>query len=359
MSEMISCRKLIMNTATQRNWFLKKNLNFYVKDIWNASESINIIKEYLGEAGTVPAKGSLVGILKFPSDKKIDENRYQHILMTYFFGLAIYNNCSTIKYEIDKGFCTNPEYEDALKKHKNAPFAYLWFLICLFHDLGYQYEDEIIKFDYSNFSELKKDTMFDGKSIVDNLVGVPTEIYGDIIEKYFNFRKLNGKFDHGITGGMQLYYDLCKIRKDKYEDTNNRKQVKDGYWRPTLEKVFAYASSVVICHNIFFATKPEDENKYIVSGLCPLINTKKKHKITLQDYPVFFLFCLVDSIEPVKVVKDVDLLKEIMFDISEDKIKCQINLTCGCKDKLIKNISELDDWLCPVDKDGEIYSISL
>jgi hypothetical protein len=359
MSEMISCRALISYTASRKNWFLNKSINLQAQDIWNSNNCKDVIKEYLRKAGTIPTNGSLAEILVLPSARQIDDNRYQHIIMTYFFGLAIYNNCSIIKDAIDREFCNNFKYDDALTMHKKAAFSYLWFLICLFHDLGYQYEYGKMEFEYSNFSEFKKDTMFEGKSIVDNLVGVPIEIYGDIIEKYFNFRKMNGKFDHGIIGGMQLYHDLCKIRETKYNDINNRKKIEQGYWRQSLEKVFAFASSVVVCHNIFFATKPEDENKYIVSGLCPLINTKKKHKITLQYYPVFFLFCLVDSIEPVKVVKDVDLLKEIKYDITSNSIKCQVKLKCGCRDRLIKNISELNDWLCPVNKGEDIYSISL
>lgn len=353
---MDSFRDLISKTAHEKIWFLKKSLTFKVNDIWDANRCCNIIREYLGRAGTIPENGSLAEVLDSKIFTIIDNNRYQHILMTYFFGLAIYNNCKTIKDAVDKNFCNNEKYKDALTKHQDAPFAYLWFLICLFHDLGYQFENDFsrAKNDFGEFSNLKNKTSWTGISILDHLVDVPG-YYSGIIENYFLYRiKAHEVYDHGITGGMQLYYDLCRIRNEKFENEQNRAQVIEGYWRPSLDEVFAYAASVVVCHNIFFASNSTTKMIYERYDLSPLINVDKSKKITIQDFPVFFLFCLVDSIEPVKIVKDIDLLDRISYDIKPDNITCQINLKCGCGDRLYKSMYQLNDWLCSVqNKSGE------
>ena len=346
--------KTLINTVinSKREWFHEQSIRNEKNSIWDQSKCKDLITSYMSSAGTDTKRDTIAKVLKSDNLKLIDDIRYQHILITYFLGLAIYNKCSTIKEAINKEFCNNPIYQDALEKHEREEFSYLWFLICLFHDLGYQYEKdfETSKTKFPDFSALKNVTSIDddNKTILDKFDGVPN-LYKNIIENYFYLRKFeHNVYDHGIVGGMQLYYDLCDIRRRNYNNPENEEKVKNGIWKPELEKIFALAASVVICHNIFFAINQEDAKKYRMYGLSSLINTDKQYIITLQDYPVFFLFCLVDTLEPIKVVKDVDLLNKIRYDISSDKITCQINLKCGCKDRLIKNIRELDTWLCPV-----------
>lgn len=350
----VDFKTLINNIInSQEEWFHEKSIRNEKNSIWDQSKCKDLITSYMSSAGTDTKRDTIAKVLKSDNLKLIDDIRYQHILITYFFGLAIYSKCSTIKDAIDKKFCNNPIYQDALEKHRDEEFSYLWFLICLFHDLGYQYENdfETSKTKFPDFSALKNKTTINNlrhnQTILDHLDGVP-DLYKNIIENYFYLRKFkHNVYDHGIVGGMQLYHDLCDIRQKKH-DANHNNAVENGFWRPSLEKIFAYAASVVICHNIFFATNQEDAKKYRMFGLSSLINTEKKYNITLQDYPVFFLFCLVDTLEPIKVVKDVELLSKILYDISSDKITCQIDLKCGCKDRLIKNIRELDTWLCHV-----------
>jgi len=362
--EAVDLKTLIEKTAANKSWFLKESLTFSVEDIWNANNCKNIIFEYLGKAGTKPDPGSLAEVLSLTNYKYITPNRYQHILITYFFGLAIYNNCRTIKGSIDRSFCDNKDYKDALTKHRNAPFAYLWFLICLFHDLGYQFENNKSKFEenYSNVSKFKDKTQVDKQSIIDHFVGVPN-FYKQIIPEYFDYRvKEMGKFDHGIVGGMLLYHDLCEIRREKVKDKRNKEKVDDGYWRQSLEQVFAYAASVVVCHNIFINTKTENIALYNKYKLSALNNIGGEHKIKFEEFPVFFLFCLVDTLEPIKIIKDPNLLDKICVDFSKNVIKLKINLTCGCKKTLIDNYCEMNDWLClvqTVQEDNETIKINI
>ena len=131
----------------------------------------------MSSAGTDTKRDTIAKVLKSDNLKLIDDIRYQHILITYFLGLAIYNKCSTIKEAINKEFCNNPIYQDALEKHEREEFSYLWFLICLFHDLGYQYEKD---FETSNIYIT---------SYMDNNLLVQKEDYGSFDSVYSKYKE--------------------------------------------------------------------------------------------------------------------------------------------------------------------------
>lgn len=325
--------------------------------IFDSTYSPEFIKAYLGHAGTLPEPESLAGVLHENHFREIELIRYQHIVFTFFLGILVYNKCSSIKKAIDDKFCNTPEYQSALEKHQDKPFAYIWFLICLFHDLGYQFENdkkgEIRKFD--TFAELSSACYLDNtlEGLLCNLSelsGVPDYFSLDLIGKYYNYRKEGMETDdHGIYGGMYLFRDLCKIRR---EHTNGAKK-ETGFWKDDLEKIFQLASSIVLCHNVFLPDIKDLKKvrKYEKYGLDELIRLAEnvengQYPYKMEDYPIFFLFCLVDSIEPIKVVKDVNLLHNIFWDIQEDSITVSTNLTCGCKDRILQNASSLKDWLC-------------
>lgn len=345
---MDSIYKLISTYRENNNdWIYRNNKEVQSINIFDKSNSKHFIESYLGGAGTLPEPDSLAEVLEKDDYKTIDEVRYQHIVLTFFLGLIIYDKSKHIRKAIDKDFCNNEKYKDALEKHKDAPFAYIWFLICLFHDLGYQYENSKKEMGgkYSTFSDFLRDVANDVECIHNNLVGVPDNYMG-MVEPYFNYRiKEMGKQDHGICGGIVLYRDLCNIRRKK--EQRETKAVVNGFWKTELEQIFSYAASVVICHNMFFESK--DSVLYKTSGLTGLMKDEGEYPIKIEEHPIFFLFCLVDSIEPIKVVKDVNLLKKITLTITDKTIKFDTTLNCGCADKLIRNFTGLNSWLCKVE----------
>lgn len=347
---MQSFKEIIMFALSREDSWLKqirKGQEYEtIKDEKKCSE---ILRQNLEKAGTEPEAGSMFEILS-PSSVRgevIDNNRYQHILMTYYFGIALYNKNDYIKGEIDKEL---EQYSDALKKHSDSKFSYVWFLICLFHDLGYQYENEFQCAlecwpDFTNL--INKTKVIGEKSLLDVLTGIP-EFYKPIVQPYFEYRKNeHGVYDHGITGGIKLYHDFCDIRKRKGD--NNPEKVKEGYWNPLLDNVFAFAASIVTCHNIFFADKKSIE-KYKMYHLFSLIKSIPPYPIKISEHPLFFLFCLVDSIEPIKIVKSSDHLEKIEYEIEGTSITCKCNMTCGCKERLYNSVRQLDGWLCHVEK---------
>ncbi|MCQ2254433.1 MAG: hypothetical protein MJZ29_02970 [Bacteroidaceae bacterium] len=325
------------------------------KDLFKKNECRDFIRQYMKSAGTVSNLHEFTCVLDKDDFEGIDALRYQHIVFTYFLGLAIYDKCTSIQKAINDKFCDSEEYKSALRYHQEARFPYLWFLICLFHDLGYQYEKKTINSDkeYEEYEKLHSRLMLsEPPHQLSELKGVPEHYtIDDLIKSYYIYRaKIGKKYDHGICGGLHLFYTLCSIRRDKKKSV--QQEPDDILWNDELEKIFALASSIVLCHNIYLP-KEQDYEKYSNYNLNKLVELSKqvrsdmyKYPYKMEDYPVFFLFCLVDSIEPIKVVKDVNLLHNIFWDIQEDSITVSTNLTCGCKDRILQNASNLKDWLC-------------
>lgn len=338
-------------------------------DIFEANNCHDFIKSYLGQAATLPEPDSLADILSENHFDQIDSIRYQHIVFTFFLGIKIYEKCGSIRKAIINNFCNAEEYKEALEKHRDdhnnmyRPFAYIWFLICLFHDLGYQFEEDkkgkIRKFD--TYTQLVEETILVPKNEeekqfhnrLDVICGVPDFFTQELIEKYYNYRRYGmNTYDHGIIGGMYLFHDLCKIRREHAE--KEPKKVKNGYWKKELEEVFRLASSIVLCHNVFLPSNLMDDEligKYKKFGLDELVHLAEKSKegqypFKMEEHPIFFLFCLVDTLEAIKVVKNTDYLKHISWDIQDDSITISTDLTCGCKDRILDNARSLKDWLC-------------
>ena len=106
-----------------QKWIYSEKLQYDNIDIFNPKDCKTFVERYLGSAGTLTYPGSLADVLE---NHTIDDNRYQHIVFTFFIGLAIYKNCESIKNVINEKFCNAKKYKKALEKHQEAPFAYIY-----------------------------------------------------------------------------------------------------------------------------------------------------------------------------------------------------------------------------------------
>ena len=70
------------------------------------------------------------------------------------------------------------------------------------------------------------------------------------------------------------------------------------------------------------------------------------------------MFCLVDSIEPLKKVFDIKQLKNIIIRFEDDSIILGYNKLCPVLfEDYKRTVLSLDDWLTDVSTDGTIITI--
>lgn len=280
------------------------------------------------------------------------EDRKRHIVYTFLLGVAIYKESDFVRKRIDDELNL---YKDALANQENE-FEFVWFLICLFHDLAYPVEmkDEKAKNyetrDYQELSKRMGDFCFPG------LVAVPAIYYG-MIDKYYDHKRQIYKdksCDHGIIAGAYLYRDMC-INRDKKRSMMRSNR----FWKPELNRVYKFAASIVTCHNIWLQPHPNDVPEYKKRGMQPLIAPRRSRLIKIDIYPMFFLFCLVDSMEMSKR-KEIALDK-LKIDIKRDYIQLDINELSRTSKYIVRYyFYAIDDWLTDVrETENEVITISI
>lgn len=269
-----------------------------------------------------------------------DRDRLCHIANTYFLGLALY---------YDEKLNFKPLLRNTLKEYDvfhqedekclDSEFHYMWFMLTLFHDLGYIYERDQ---DRHYHLQLTPN--------ITNCKTVPS-IYAKVVENYLKYR--NNK-DHGICGGLDFDREICQIRR------SNVSKDKRLSWRPELEQVYHDVAWVIAAHNIWWyrtddKALTEGLKHYKLSSL--ILSTVRNgtgqygfYPIRKNMYPLLFLFCLVDSIEPLKrsislenveieTAKNTIVLKPKDYDLS-----------------YLKTVIGMNDWLTvtTLQKDGRI-----
>lgn len=297
-----------------------------VTDISDDIKCKLFIKEFIAESG----KGKT-----FLSDNinTMQGGRISHIVSTFFLGFVLYNQCRSIKDNVNRQLHwlkKNPTTSYGEESNGNK-FAYIWFLTCLFHDLGYVIES-------NQFSDCG--WMQQQKKLPRRPKWIPAIYTKDLLEKYDLFRRhYYDCFDHGIYGAEIFYNDLLKIREEK-ENSNDTTR----FWGKELIQYFNLAAWIIACHNVFYVK--EDDSKvrcYQSYGLDSLIYQERARKISLKKHPLFFLLCLVDSIDMAKVIDlSVDDWGKIQVTITDTQIRFIFS------DRLhidYQKFVKLDEWL--------------
>lgn len=316
------------------NYYHDQYLNIVLSSLNNAEHCKDFIKKYLSPGL------KLIDFFENCIDKLSDE-RLKHIVSSFFLGFSLYKNSSRIKYSIEKEIGKLPFRE---VESTGERFAYFWFLITLFHDLGYAIEDGIIK----NF--IDSESIFDKKPI-----SIP-KIYNKInINNYDKYRICRwGVKDHGIYGGKIFFSEMCKLRKEK-EDSDS-----GHYWGSEMETIYHYAAWTIMCHNMYFI-KADDPNYncYIDYKLNDFIDPSKR-EIALNEHPFLFLFSIIDSIEPIKILHDVSKFSNVDICFNDDSLEFKFSSLCkplqkSCESRIIS----LNDWLTKVTQNTKQNSIKL
>lgn len=292
--------------------------------------------------------------------------RSKHIVSTFFLGLILYNEIPGLKDSIIEEMQKIPFYE---KLHRDnsverteceRQFIFLWFMASLFHDLGYIYE--VSQVDEDCLKMIKK--VANSKIWSDyrnyKLRGnhIPLSYPIQTCKCYFNCYRWHEskKLDHGITAACMLYDSLCKIRKERSKMPDGSNNLS---WDIGLKKVYYIVSWIILVHNIWFSSDLEIEEKgdearrqreiYIQYHFDSLIKKKGDvYPIQYDKYPLLFLFCLVDTIEPLKRGIPLSMIDlnfnnqsiEITIDAHNDKATSYIKELSGLQNWLTKTIKE-------------------
>ncbi|MBK7806966.1 MAG: hypothetical protein IPJ51_11755 [Saprospiraceae bacterium] len=220
------------------------------------------------------------------------ENRAFHTVSVFYLGILISKHTHLNK-KLDIGEVNKPGY---------PKFPFIWFLTVLFHDFGmYQERNSKIVQKYKSTQDIYYEFSLKYKLLdAEYKLKIPKSLFGNI-EKYFKYRLSDNKVDHGVLGGLYMYSKLIETRIMK------KREIEIGTycgnrlnWDDTLDEQYALASSVLCCHNIWLTY--ECENKYESYKKHELMTLDKANfkPIKSRDYPLFFLFGLVDTIDPVK-----------------------------------------------------------
>lgn len=176
--------------------------NYYQKKMINPFEDPflvkNFIKEYFNNGGKSMVVADLIN--------EMEPMRHTHTVSAYFLGLLI-----------KQKIC--PDLEILGESETDSyRFSYLWFLVCLFHDMGYAQENDwMYKFRYKNDAkEFKKQY----KEVLYNRFPRSFD-YDDLGLIFFVPHLLRGSFSYqGVSqvrnNSFIRYNNGCEIKKSRY-----------------------------------------------------------------------------------------------------------------------------------------------
>ena len=313
------------------------NVNISISNILDTTDCCHFIQHYIQSAEK--AHNTFNAGLEYLDD--CNPNRLSHIVSTFFLGLWMLNHqrsrfiYKSIDEELRKlyWFNNNPK---KIKRH----ITFVWFMATFYHDLGYKAEDtesgkkinNCIKWQYINNS-------------------VPY-FYVNNYKTYYSYRE---KREHGIYGGINFYDCLCQIRQIQCCNSSS-----DLIWDKSLEELYNYVAWIILAHNIWLVDRnSENALKYKDKELDKLVlesgkdenGIYKEYKVKFEEYPLFVFFCIIDTIEPLKLTS---CLSRIKIKLIQDKIVIESN-----NSEYRKKALSLRDWLLPAIEKSNCVTIFL
>lgn len=322
-----------LRNGTFKYWDISFNGIEDLKGEKEEKDEIGFIKSYLG-------KGEKAELPIMEGLNHLERNRAIHIVSTFLLGIIIYERCEKIRRSIDEFLIFHPDGTDNTPDER---FKYIWALITLYHDLGYAVEDKKVDTSKYNYKNLIK--KFPKKPEY-----IPSSYSKNSLINYQKYRQdVWNCNDHGIIAGIMLYDQLTKLRNKKGVSASSLK------WGEGLIYDFEIASWTIAVHNIYLIDKKSKYfHCYVEYKLSKFIYDTKARQIDCSRNPFLFLFCIVDSIEPLKRIKNSEnvenidyfgCLNEIKMEINDNSIAISFTPTCKLKDILINDINQLDNWL--------------
>ena len=160
---------------------------------------------------------------------------------------------------------------------------------------------------------------------------------------YFLFRKQQWKVvDHGILGGLLLFDRLVKIRREKKKENED-----NLFCVRKLENQYKLAANAISIHNIWLPTN-STKKIYEKFNLKDLLNFQA---IKFEDFPMFYILGVADTIEPLKTFKvdnfsDIYILKNLYMDFKQNSITISNGVSSKLDfSKLLAKTKYFENWL--------------
>ena len=288
-------------------------------DFWTDGDEDKKCKDFINGCFV---KGEKDGLLDFDfRESYLDNGKHLHTVSLYLLGTAFIEKNSLIENSLERQLRTflseydkwyNVKATDKNCDSENYDFLYTWYLTALYHDVASCVENIRIP---ENPTERQKDLEYylGELDVVYSPSGnfpyrklrTPQRFSENLIRNYFYYRANKGSCEHGILAGY-LFFD--RFVKNFLRYSRNKKIIKKGFieeagnlkWHIEQLSHAAYVADAIICHNIWMGGEMDTE-LYRAYGLSPLLYTEhSENKLSIKNYPLQFMLCLLDTIEPVK-----------------------------------------------------------
>lgn len=310
--------------------------------LFDKTASYNFIRNYFKCGGKGKVFEDDPYIIKY---EYVLKERSPHIVSTFLLGIRIAEH---LYFDINT------------KNIDNINFIYLWFMACLYHDIGYVYEND---HNCAHLRTVQKDGLNALKDIcnIKYLCDNEFKTYKkENINLYLSNRAICsseniGKIDHGIVGGLLLY---DRLRKNFDEAWNKAKRKKQKISRKRFKynglnfsnehyKYYAEAADAIIAHNIWINTL----NEYLTKNNKEHLEVNKIDK----NNKIAFILALADTLEPIKKY-GIFALNMISFEKMDDGF--DLIMPDEMNEKDYEYICNLSDWMnVDVNRCGNRFSI--
>lgn len=283
--------------------------------------------------------------------KHLSTERKRHIISLFFIGHLLYDRINVISDCVNAqinalGF---PQKEDEPIGSQKL-FSFLWILLCLYHDLGYAYEEGKLRIeDASSLEDIYSKLINDFNPPIYNVNNVANH------DKYRLCKW--GVKDHGIWGGRMFFKNMLQIKTLLLQTARIDKT--NVFCTKDIDHIYAFAAWITICHNLRYDNGKEYVDCFKCQHLEDFIKSKARC-INLKSNPLLFLFCLADTLEPTKILKSkkenqqsLEICKLLELNISANILSFSLDklMDYAAGDKYKEVILSMSDWLIDVNTD--------
>ena len=320
-------------SENKNRWSYYKN-PIDINNKWiDDEEAYEFIKQYFDYAG----KSNVFKDENIEKYQEDIEKRAGHTISTFLLGIKL-AECFDL---------------DILKRSEtNIDFKYYWFLTCLYHDVGYIFEN---RNDSNHLCIVQRDGIKGLQDIfrIKNIHKKEFKTYSkDQVELYLKKRsEIKSKLDHGIVGGLLLYdklrkqFEIAWKRRTDINDSRESFYIEDECNSRQLHlsnrhyEAYAKAADAIIAHNIWQNTLLS----YYETDDATEKNIKKKIDFIGIENELCFILCLADTLEPIKrKITNLDLIS-INSLVGEKGFEIKINK--NIYESVYKEIFTFDKWM--------------